>query len=111
MISTVLTMMLAAAPAPAVLNSARREYSTCLQAFMKSSLKEKMDPAAFDAALAPACESKAQAFRGASIAADTAIGIKRAAAEENAGTELEDLRANTKEYYRTYHRIGSAPEH
>ena len=105
MISSVLAMALAAA-APGSpsdgLARARRDYSSCLSGFMKKGLKDKMDLDAFGAALGPACAAQEQAFRSAAISVDTAAGIKRAAAEENARMEVADMLANAKEKFEVY---------
>jgi hypothetical protein len=99
MISTVLAMLLMA-PSPEAVALARRDYSRCLSDFMKKSVKERIEPTAFDAALVPACAAKEAAFRNVVISVDLAAGIKRAVAEEGAGFEIEDLQANVKETFR-----------
>jgi hypothetical protein len=113
MISSVLAMTLAAAaPGQSAADSiarARKAYSACLSGFMKKGLKDGMEDAAFESGLAPACSGQEQAFRTAVIAADTAAGIKRAAAEENAGLEVEDILTNTKEMFRDYKSTNTTP--
>ena len=109
MISALLATMLLAAPSPDGLARARKEYSACLSAFMKVSLKEKKDPAAFDTGAAAACTPKEQAFRASSISFDLAVGIRRAAAEESASMEIQDILANAKEMYRDYLSSNTAP--
>ena len=103
MISSVLAMALAAAapgPSPDAIARARKAYSACLGGFMKKSIKDNADDAAFTAGLKPACAAQEQAFRAAVIASDTAAGLKRAAAEENAGLEIDDMLANAKETFK-----------
>jgi hypothetical protein len=107
MISALLATMLLAAPSPDGVAAARREYSSCLSAFMKTALKEKMEPAAFDSAVATACTPKEQAFRASSVSFDVAVGTKRAAAEETATMDVQDMLANVKELYRDH--LGPAP--
>jgi hypothetical protein len=112
MISSVLAMALAAAapgPSPDAIARARKAYSACLTGFMKKGLKDGMEEAAFEAGVGPACAAQEQAFRGAVIAADTAAGLKRAAAEENAGFEIDDMLANTKEMYKGYKASNTSP--
>ncbi|TMJ11461.1 MAG: hypothetical protein E6G94_16090 [Alphaproteobacteria bacterium] len=110
MISYVLALMLAAGPASAdKLALARREYSHCLKAFMDQSVKDKMTKEAFATALPTACSDKLQTFRTYSISSDTAVGIKRAVAEENAASEVQDLMANTKELFTDYTTPEPAP--
>lgn len=99
MISSVLAMLMMA-PSPAVIATARRDYSMCLADFMKKGIKDKMEPTAFEAGLLPACAAKETAFRTVVVAADVAVGIKRADAEENAKLEIEDLQINVKETFR-----------
>jgi len=113
MISSVLAMALAAAaPGPSAADSiarARKAYSACLSGFMKKSLKDGAEDAAFENGLSPACAAQEQAFRAAVIAADTASGMKRAAAEANAGTEVEDILSNTKEMFKDYKATNTSP--
>ena len=108
MISTVLAMM-AMAPVDNV-NRARIDYTRCLQATLKTSLQQKMDLPGFEAAAAQACAAKAQSYRSAAVAADTAVGIKRAAADANAGADLEDILATARENYADFLKSGSAPK-
>jgi hypothetical protein len=103
MISTVLALALAAAgPSPDALVRARKAYSACLGGFMKKSVADKLAVDAFAAALTPACAAQEQAFRSAVVASDTAAGIKRASAEANAASEIQDMIANTKDSFEGY---------
>ncbi|HEX8578006.1 MAG TPA: hypothetical protein VF655_00240 [Allosphingosinicella sp.] len=102
MISSVLAMALAAAapgPSPTGVIQARKAYSACLGAFMKKSVADKTEAAAFATGLGPACAAQEQAFRAASIAVDVASGIKRAEAAENAAMVVDDMVANTKDTF------------
>ena len=112
MISSLLAMTLAAAApgsSPDALARARKAYSACLSGFMKKSLKDKAEDAAFESGLPPACATQEQAFRAAVISADTAAGIKRAAAEENAKFEVDDLLTNTKAMFKDYKSTNTSP--
>jgi hypothetical protein len=100
MISALLATMLLAPPSPSAIATARREYSACLSDFMKQGIKERIEAAAFDAGLVPACAAKEAAFRSVVIAADVAAGIKRTEAEGNAKFEIDDLQTNIKETFR-----------
>lgn len=100
MISAALAMLMMAPPSPAVVATARRDYSACLSDFMKKSVKDKMEVAAFESGLVPACAAKEAAFRSTLVAADTAVGIKRADAEEGAKLEIDDMQTNIKEMFR-----------
>ncbi|MDP8995358.1 MAG: hypothetical protein M3N07_10375 [Pseudomonadota bacterium] len=84
-----------------VLASAERsQFSRCMRAFIDSKLEERMSPEAFDTAQASACSQQEAAYRSAYIAAAMRAGDNRAAAEEGAGIEIEDLRDNYKELFR-----------
>jgi hypothetical protein len=112
MISSLLAMTLAAAapgPSPDAIARARKAYSACLTGFMKKSLKDKAEETAFATGLTPACATQEQAFRAAVIAADTASGIKRAAAEENATFEIDDLLNNAKEMFKDHKTNNTSP--
>ena len=109
MISSVLALMLMAAPSPEAVARARNDYNGCLTALMNKSLKDDTTVDAFKASLGPACAAKEQAFRTIVIAVDTAAGIKRADADENAAFEIEDMVANTLETFRGYRAGGIAP--
>jgi hypothetical protein len=113
MISSMLAMALAAAapgPSPDAITRARKAYSACLSGFMKKSLKDGAEDSAFEKGLSPACATQEQAFRTAVIAADTASGMKRAAAEQNAATEVEDILANTTEMFKDYKSSNTSPK-
>ena len=105
-----LLLLLAFAAAPAdKINDTRRAYSTCLTKLVKSELEAKTDPAGFEAKVMTACQSEQTAFRDAIIAVDVAAGIKRAAAEENASTEIGDFISNAKESFRDYYESKTKP--
>ena len=108
MISALLALMLAA-PSPDALASARKEYNRCLTAYMKTSVDKKADEAAYESGLSGACGAKESAFRNASIAVDSAAGIRRASAEENADLEIKDMRTNSVELFKDWAK-GAAPE-
>jgi hypothetical protein len=110
MISTVLAMLVMAPPQSTdALAFARKDYMSCLSGFMKKSLKEKAEEAAFETGLAPACTAQEQKFRAALIAVDTASGVRRAAAEQGAGMEVEDMVTNIKERFKDYKATNTAP--
>lgn len=99
MISTLIAMMMLA-PSPEAVAAARRTYSQCLSAYMKKSIHDRTDEAAFTAGLVPACATQEQAFRTTLIAVDTAAKIKPADAAENAKFEIDDMQANIKETFK-----------
>lgn len=109
MISSVLALMLMAAPSPEAVARARNDYNACLTALLNKSLKDDTTVEAFPASLKATCAAKEQAFRNVVIAVDTAAGIKRADADENAAFEIEDMLANAVETFRGYRAGGIAP--
>ena len=109
MISSALALMLLAAPSPEAVARARNDYNRCVTAQLKKSLDAKAEEAAFVSDLATACGAKEAAFRATVISVDTAAGIKRAAAEEGANFEIEDMVANAKELFRDYKLSNTSP--
>jgi hypothetical protein len=108
MISSVLAMLiLAPQPLDAVVRS-RKEYLACLTGVMQKSLKEKAEEPAFVTGLASTCAAQEQKFRAAVVAADTAVGIKRADALENADLEISDMVANIKESFKDSRGVATA---
>lgn len=99
MISIALALTLAAAGGSPSSES-REGYARCLKDFMKASLEQKMEPAAFDAAVATACRDKQALFKTALVNADLALGMKRAASEKAIGEQIADYIAMAKEDYR-----------
>lgn len=106
MISIALASMLAVAVSPS--SESREGYARCLKDFMRASLEQKMEPAAFDAAIATACRDKQALFKTALINADLALGMKRAASEKAIGEQIADYIAMAKEDYRA--ELASAPK-
>ena len=83
----------------------RHQFNNCLRSFMTSKLEERMTPANFETAFAAACREQEAAYRTAYIEAAVRAGDRRPLAEQDASTEVEDLRSNYLELYR-----GSQPE-
>ena len=109
MISPVLMFALLAAPSPANLNQARQSYSACLSTVMKTNLKDRVAPDAFETTLATACKGEEAAFRTASISLDVASGTSRTSAEQSASFDITDIVENTKERYKTYIDTNTEP--
>ena len=109
MISHVLMFVFLAAPSPANLNQARTTYSGCLSTLLKSNLKERVAPDAFETTISSACKAEEATFRNASISIDVAVGIKRADAEQNANLEITDIVDNTKTRYKDYVETKTEP--
>ena len=106
MISIALALTLAAAGGSSPSQS-REGYARCLKDFIGASVEKKMEPAAFDAAVAAACQDKLALFKAALASADAALGIKPAASAKATGEEIADYIAMAKEDYRA--ELTSAP--
>ena len=109
MISSAIALMLVAAPSPAAVSEARKDYQACLAAELDKSLKGDTTIDGLKTSLGPACAAKEQAFRSIIIAVDTAAGIKRADADENASFEIEYMVENTLETFRSYRPAATPP--
>ena len=112
MISHVLAFLLLAAPGPInlnQLNQARQTYSGCLSTLLKSNLKERVAPDAFETTLTASCKAEESAFRTASISTDVAMGTSRTSAEQNASFEITDMVDNTKQRYKDYVETNTEP--
>jgi hypothetical protein len=77
----------------------RQAFATCLSALVKKSVKEGMETAAFETALAAACKTEEAAFRKAVVDYDMKTGAKRATAEEGAQLQIDDYVANAKDSF------------
>ena len=110
MISSALALALLAAPSPEAINRARIDFTKCVSAHVKKSLVDKLEADAYEAGLSAACGGKEQAYRSTAIAADTAVGIKRAEAEENAQFVVEDILTNAKETFVDFKATGAIPQ-
>jgi hypothetical protein len=77
----------------------RQQFSRCLRTFVDAKLEERLAVDAFDAALAGACGPQEAAYRAAYVAAATRMGDTRARADQDAVTEIRDLRGNFKEIF------------
>jgi hypothetical protein len=109
MISPVLLFVLLAAPPVNNLNQARQTYSGCLGSLLKSNLKERVAPDAFEATVSTSCKAEEATFRNASVSTDVAMGIKRTDAEQNAVLEITDIVDNTKQRYKDYVETNTEP--
>lgn len=111
MISSVLALSLAAAAMQSeAANQSRRDYSTCLRTFMRTSLQQRMEPGAFETAMNSQCTAQAAAYRTALVARDQRSGGSRTRAEEDAQIMIDDAKANVMEYYRDYFSSNTVPD-
>lgn len=108
MISSVLALaLLASAQQPREPSAvALQAFTTCLRTFMDKSIEDRMEPEAFDTALAGQCADQERALRAAVIQRELSFGGKRAAAEEDAAAEVDDARGNVRELFRAYSQPG-----
>ncbi len=109
MISHVLVFVLMAAAPPSGLQAkqaslvqARQGYAGCLGTLLRTNLKEKVEPDAFNTTLGGSCKTEEANFRNASVTTDISMGTSRASAEQSANFEISDMVTNTKERYKDY---------
>jgi hypothetical protein len=98
MISVALALMMAGpaagTPSPAV---SREGYARCLKDLVRKAAEDKMDAAAFEAALAAACRDREATFKAAMVGSEVALGVKPAVAERGVLDEIRDYRSGAKE--------------
>ena len=95
-----MTLLLAAAsPNPQSLDAPRKAYSACIRAVEKKSLDARATAAAYSATLRASCQEEAARLTAALIAYDIAMGSKRAAATQNAATDVADYVTTSEERY------------
>jgi hypothetical protein len=99
-----------AAPQANSLLQPRKNYVACLTKFQKSSLREKMEPAAFTTAVKTACPVESGTLKKALVDYDVAMGVKRAEANSNAQFDLEGYTSNMEESYKDYFESGARPD-
>jgi hypothetical protein len=90
-------------------NSARQAFSKCLSGMLRPDLEAKTAADAFATKANAACMAEEAAFRAASIAADRAVGIRGTDAEQNAKSEITDIRANALQRYKDYLETNTSP--
>ena len=110
MISSLLALTLLASAAqpqdPTV--PLRQNYMRCFDAFMRASLQQRMEPPAFETALAQQCGDRIATYRSAMIQRERTPS-NRVRAEEDVRVDLEDAKLNLIERYRMYFESNSAP--
>jgi hypothetical protein len=118
MISHVLLWAMLAAPGssaphssapPPNPNAARQTFSHCLSGLLKTDLEAKTAADAFATKASAACMAEEAAFRAASISADRAVGIRPTDAEQNAKSEITDIRSNALQRYKDYLETNTSP--
>lgn len=112
MIAPLLLLALAApanAGPPPNANVQRQSFTKCLAAMLRPDLEKKTAADAFATKANAACTAEEASFRAASISADRAIGIRAADAEQNAKSEIADIRSTTLERYKSYLDTNTVP--
>lgn len=108
-----LLLLVAAAPARSVPppnpNAERQALNHCLAELVKTDLQAKTAADAFVTKANAACMAEETTFRAASIAADRAVGIRPADAEQNAKSEITEIRAMAAERYKGYLETNTSP--
>jgi hypothetical protein len=101
MISSVLTLLLAASSAQAsdTTRTARLAFTTCLRTYVDESVGAGMAPAAFTTAYPQQCTAQEAAFRAAVIARENGLRATRANAEQSARDEIGEARTNFSERF------------
>ena len=110
---TPLLLLALAAPAnsgpPPNPNVQRQAFSKCLAAMVRTDLEAKTTADAFATKASAACTVEEASFRSASISADRAVGIRQADAEQNAKSEISDIRSAAVERYKGYLETNTSP--
>ncbi|WOK36306.1 hypothetical protein [Sphingomonas sp. C3-2] len=88
----------------------RKEFSQCMDKFVRKSLDAKMPASSFDKGLAPACAAAENALRQASVNYDVQDGVARPEAEKYINDEISDLQTNVKAMYAQYLETGTKPD-
>ena len=96
-------------PPPPNPNPARQAFSKCISGMLRPDLEAKTAPDAFATKANAACMAEEAAFRAASMAADRAVGIRASDAEQNAKSEISDIRANALQRYKDYLETNTSP--
>lgn len=99
MISLALATALAAAAVQGPPAAPRKTFASCLSRVAKEKSAEKMEKAAFTAAIRAGCTAEETAFRKSIVDYDVKTGSKRAVAEEGAELQVEDYLVNTTDTY------------
>lgn len=114
MISPLLLLALAApahssAPPPNP-NVQRQAFTHCIAEIVATDLHANTAVDAFKAKLASICKAEEAAFRDASVRSDLAVGIKSAAAQDNAQLEIKDIVETQGERYKSYFETKTFPK-
>ena len=95
-------MMGAAAQAPAAPAMSRQNFGNCLNKQVQDKVGDKLAEDAFKAAAKAACASQESAFRTAWVNYEVGMKTKRAEAEQNANSQIDDYFQNAVDNYKDW---------
>jgi hypothetical protein len=78
----------------------RRNFGTCLNKVVEQKMSDKLGEDAFKAAAKAACASEANSFRTAWVSYEVSMKTKRADAEQNANSQIDDYLTNAVDTYK-----------
>jgi len=78
----------------------RKNFGACLNKVVEAKMSDKLADDAFKTAAQAACEKEATAFRAAWISYEMSMKTKRANAEQNANSQIDDYLSNAIETYK-----------
>lgn len=102
--AVVAALLLASPTAPQ-----RRAYNDCLEKFAVKSIEEKMETAAFEAAVATACASELNALKQAAVATGLKEGRKKADLEQIVAGDIEDYQLDAKDLFKDFKAKAEKP--
>jgi hypothetical protein len=78
----------------------RKNFGMCLNKVVEQKMSDKLADDAFKAAAQAACSNEANSFRTAWISYEVSMKTKRADAEQNANSQIDDYLTNAIETYK-----------
>jgi hypothetical protein len=95
-------MMGAAAQVPSAPVLPRKNYGDCLNKFVQAKVGDKLAEDAFKTGVKAACATQETAFRTAWINYEVGMKTKRADAEQNAESQIDDYLQNAVDNYKEW---------
>ena len=80
----------------------RKNFGNCLNKVVQSKVGDKLAEDAFKAAAKAACANEENAFRTAWVTYEVGMKTKRADAEQNAASQIDDYFANAVDNYKEW---------
>ena len=90
-------------------NVQRQAFTHCISQVLTTDLHANVAIDAFKAKLTMLCKAEEEAFRQASMKSDLAIGIKAAAAQDNAASEVKDILQTQGDRYQNFFESKTYP--